>query len=122
MLSLEEIKNLSPRYEHCWDAKTGERNIQMVFYSLSCCWWTSFAEDLGHTKIAQSIRNNNTAILQHSLPCCPYCGSPLFQSQLSKFLKAAEENPGHYGEKGLDVLMAAHHRNSKTCYKNWEKY
>ena len=122
MISLQEIKDVSPRYEYCCDPETGEKNIQMAFYSISCCWWTSFAEDLGHTEPAQTIRNGKPIGKLNSLPCCPNCGSLLLQAPLLKFLKAAEENPGHYGEKGLNALLTAHHRNSMICYQKWEQY
>jgi hypothetical protein len=97
-MNKKEISKQSPKVEGY-----GEK---MAFYSVGCCWWTSFPEDLGKSII----------------PCCPHCGAPLFQAPLKDFIKMAESNPGHYGEHGIETFYKAHHRNSTGCHKEWEDY
>lgn len=53
------------------------------------------------------------------LPCCPYCGSPLFQARLEEFIAAAKGDPEHHGTDGLDAFVAAH---SAPCHRTWDEY
>lgn len=81
-----------------------------AMYSVGCCWWTSFPEDLGVTG-------------EHRLPCCPHCKSVLMQAPLLDFVDAARANPDHYGSFcGLDVFTSAHSRNANWCRPTWYDY
>jgi len=99
-----------------------------AMYSMGCCWWTSFPEDLGRTgspideMIIVSESGNETAVTPPSFPCCPHCGSLLMQAPLLDFIKQAHGKPNHFGEGGIDTFIAAHHRNSSQCYERWHHY
>lgn len=106
---------------------------QMAFYSVGCCWWTSFPEDLGKTSDFGGFPNGfqtvypdgskSEPIKNHpGLPCCPHCGAVLMQAPLEDFIKTAEDNPSHYGEHGIETFYKTHHRNSKHCHRHWEDY
>jgi len=134
-VTLNEIKQ-SPSVKGKWDVdkETGEErhDIPFAFYSVSCCWWTSFPEDLGKTEPAKTVRNTqhqDYASAQYgtksksngiSLPCCPHCSSLLLEAPLDKFIKSAEDNSEHYGS--IELFTAAHHRNSDFCRCNWNDY
>lgn len=89
-MTLEEIMEQSPEVDYLGGGK-------WAFYSVGCCWWTSFPEDLGE--------------LPDGLPCCPHCGSVLLQAELNKFVAEAVLNPEHYGPGGIATFVKAHHRN-----------
>jgi hypothetical protein len=90
-LRIDEIEaNADPKY--------GRKGQKYAFYAARCCWWTTDYRDLG------SIDGT-----PDGLPCCPYCGSVLYEAPLEGFLETAKENPGHYGPRGLDALADAHH-------------
>lgn len=99
-MTLEEIEAKSPK---------GYGGGKWAMYSVHCCWWTSFPEDLG-------VRTDN------HLPCCPHCGSVLLQAPLDKFTESARSNPAHYGPGGLDTFTAAHSRNARACHRSWSGY
>lgn len=80
---------------------------QWAFYAVSCCWWTSFPEDMGANP--------------GGLPCCPHCGSVLLQGPLDRFVAAAQEQPDHYGPGGIETFVKAHHRNGLHGYR-WDQY
>jgi len=88
----------------------------MIFYSAGTCWWTHDPLHLG----------TNAS----GLPCDPRDGV-LFQTEdVEGFLKAAVENPGHYGRHGLRAFVAAHHLNCQLseddsrawCMPTWDEY
>lgn len=81
---------------------------QWAMYSVGCCWWTSFPDDLGSSA--------------SGLPGCPYCGSVLMQVPLVDFITQARMKPEHYGEYGLDTFAAAHSKNANGCSSRWEAY
>jgi len=102
MIELEQIKQLEKRTE---DNPEG-----LAFYSAQCCWWTHRPTDLGRTMIPPQI------------PCCPHCGSVLYQADAEKFIQSAEDNPAHYGPHGLKAFAAAHHINGQKCKRSWTDY
>lgn len=119
-MDIKTILKRSPSYD-------GE---QTAYYSTSCIWWTSFPTDLGNTMkmggypagmvIHHKDGAETTLGDDHpGLPCCPHCGSLLFQAPLEKFIESAEANPDHYGPKGIDNFVAAYSRNSKSCKNKW---
>ena len=115
-MNIKEILEKSPRIKG-W-GKT-------AFYSIGCCWWTSFPKDLG--KLAPVKYNHETKMIEPNpggpgLPCCPHCGSLLMQAPLDDFIKSAKETPFHYGEGGLDVFVQSHERNSHCCFTKWAMY
>lgn len=106
---------------------------QMAFYSVKCCWWTSFADDLGKlppvawqpsppdgSGIVKGVMVPKPGGLQ--LPCCPHCQSVLLEAPLADFIESAQRNPAHYGKYGLDIFLWSHERNSRICYRRWEGY
>jgi hypothetical protein len=103
---------------------------QWAMFSIFCCWWTSFPEDLGNLAKFKpgklTIKGQNgqpdTKVGFDGLPCCPYCGSVLMQAPLKKFVDAALADPDHYGRFGIDAFLEAHHRNSKACHAGWTEY
>ena len=102
----------------------GYNGEKIAFYSVRCCWWTSFPDDLGSTAnfgVPSEITVGDRKV-KSSLPCCPYCGSMLMQGDLRKFIDNALENPEHYGNYGMEAFEKAHHRNSKRCFKAWDHY
>lgn len=109
MITLQEIES-SPGVKGSWEPGRKDKNFAMAFYSTSCCWWTSFPEDLG--KAPQPFH----------IPCCPYCGSTLMEAPLDKFIEAAKENPDHYGSDGLIAFVASHHRSGFKCKKFFKDY
>ena len=90
---------------------------KQAFYSVGCCWWTSYPEDLGDTGKfisgdQQIVFNGHVIKVSfNGLPCCPHCGSVLMQAPLKKFVQAA-----------IETFINAHHRNSSSCSKNWRDY
>lgn len=122
-MNLQQILDQSPDIP-------GYGGGKWAMYSVNCCWWTSFPEDLGSTadfmpgklKIhsigGRTIETDLTAI-----PCCPHCGSVLMQAPLEKFVEAAQANPDHYGDFGIDAFVQAHSRVSqKVCHRSWTEY
>lgn len=102
---------------------------QWAMYSIGCCWWTSYPEDLGETPPFKVTQDPTTGVFQvdkdpngHGLPCCPHCGSLLMQAPLEKFIESAKADPGHYGEQGLSNFVKAHSQYSKFCRKGWDQY
>ena len=86
------------------------RDGDLAFYAAKCCWWTTNRNDLGSL--------DGTA---HGLPCCPYCGSVLFQGDARKFIDAAKGNASRYrggaGYEGVLVAFAmSHHANDHHGY------
>lgn len=81
-----------------------------VFWSMNCCFWTDKSSELGAMNLSSD----------HGLPCCPSCGSPLLQGELTKFLESAYANPAHYGEAGLDNFWRS--RGVGKCYKTFDEY
>lgn len=100
--------------------------VQMVFYGARCCWWTSFPDDLGKAPPIPVEYNSRTGVTERqirpSIPCCPHCGSVLYQAPLVEFIKSAEEHASHYGRGGLESFLRAHHRNSGRCHSSWDRY
>jgi hypothetical protein len=100
-------------------------NKKMAFYSASCCWWTSFPEDLGrlppikYNYVTKLVMSNPGG---HQLPCCPHCKSVLLQAPLGPFIESAMKNPNHYGRLGLRVFEMSHHRNIGRCFQRWVDY
>lgn len=120
-MTLDEILKQSPKFQ-------GE---QTAVYSMHCCWWTSFPDDLGNTsdfKWARALRDDLKAEYKKhlptdtGLPCCPHCGSVLMQAPLGDFIQAAQFNPHHYGSAGIDTFVLAHSRNSPGCRRTWAEY
>ncbi|MDI6770111.1 MAG: hypothetical protein QMD04_10620 [Anaerolineales bacterium] len=107
---------------------------KMAFYSVGCCWWTTFPEDLGNTgkfnpqkiKILNPNDPDPAKFYQadFSLPCCPHCGSLLMQAPLDKFIDEAKENAEFYGKYGLDTLIEAHSKITMNCDSGagWDFY
>ena len=101
-----------------------------AIYSVGCCWWTSFPEDMGNTQKqlgypnGMIIKNRNGSetetINSPGLPCCPHCGSMLMQAPLKKFIDSAEKQEKHYD--GIENFTKAHSRNSNTCHGKWKHY
>jgi hypothetical protein len=122
------IKNIDDLLEKSPDVP-GYGGGQWAMYSVHCCWWTSFPEDLGNTADFMpgklTLFNRDSSETQtdfDGLPCCPRCGSVLMQAPLEKFIHAAQENPEHYGHFGIDAFLEAHHRNSTKCHQSWLDY
>lgn len=99
--NIKQLLDVSPKIPEYGGGK-------WAIYAISCCWWTSFPDDLATNAV--------------DLPCCPHCGSLLMQAPLKKFVEFAQENPGHYGKYGIDAFLEAHSRNATTCHDNWNKY
>lgn len=119
-MNLNEILRQSPNVP-------GYGGGKWAMYSVMCCWWTSFPEDLGNTKVFYETSRYSGMLESISpghpgLPCCPHCGSVLLQAPLSEFMKDARDNPGHYGERGIEAFTMAHHRNSSMCHQDWNLY
>jgi hypothetical protein len=117
-MNLEEILEQSPDLP-------GYGGGKWAIYSISCCWWTSFPEDLGES--APMKWDPETGRISHNpgghgLPCCPHCGSLLMQAPLEKFVAEAREHPDYYGKLGLEVFVRSHSRNSKRCFRDWDRY
>jgi len=77
-----------------------------AFYAMRCMWWTTNPKDLGELPDAE-------------LPCCPYCGSVLLQGDAEMFLRAAADDPQHYGAGGLATFAAAHHGSGLHSTTGW---
>lgn len=99
--ALKRIEQISPELD-------GEK---WAIYGTACLWWTSFPEDCDRSGI---------------LPRCPFCGGALDRQPLGQFIAAAkhaiEHDPNRYGPTGLGALLAAHHRQAKTCRSRWDRY
>jgi hypothetical protein len=99
-----------------------------AMYSIRCCWWTSFPDDLGSTKDfprPELKPEYEKHIKDHGLPCCPHCGSVLMQAPLKDFMDQARNNPGHYGADGFAAFLRAHSRGpigKHTCSPDWARY
>jgi hypothetical protein len=57
------------------------------------------------------------------IPCDP-TGAPLFEeSNVERWIKQSESNPGHFGKHGLDAFMFSHHQNCQNFVSNkWDNY
>ncbi len=78
-----------------------------AYYAARCCWWTTDPAHLG------SI--DGTA---DGLPCCPYCGSVLFQCDAAKLIADAREYASYYKggadyAGGLVSFALSHHVNGR---------
>jgi hypothetical protein len=117
-MNIQEILTQSPEISAYGGGKWS-------MYSVHCCWWTSFPEDLGRLPAVRydpklgRITPNPEGI---GLPCCPHCKSVLMQGPLEGFIAAAQAEPGHYGRFGLDAFLEAFSRNAKSCYPGWDYY
>ncbi|MGH9767207.1 MAG: hypothetical protein ACREAB_07210 [Blastocatellia bacterium] len=109
-VSIEDIRRAKP---------------DMIFYGANTCWWT---HDPAHLSRTTGGRLEGGHKIQ--LPSDPR-GGVLFQTDnIEAFLKAAEEDAGHYGRHGLRAFMAAHHGNSfkslddpiPWCAPTWDEY
>lgn len=120
-MTIEQILVDSPIIPGSWDHKSGKKNFPMAFFSVGCCWWTSFPEDLGST-VGGPAEVNGKKVNWAGLPCCPHCGSVLMQGPLTEFIEQAKANPDHYGKGGIETFLKSHHRNSSTCHKEWDLY
>lgn len=124
MITMQQIEIGSPKVMGSWDPdRPDAKDFPMAFYSVNCCWWTSFPSDLG--KLPPQKYENGKIIPNPGgpqLPCCPYCGSVLMQAPLDKFLEEARKNPKHYGPDGLIAFVASHHRSGFRCRKKFEDY
>ena len=126
-MTLDEILEQSPDIP-------GYGGGKWAMYSVFCCWWTSFPDDLGSTGDFFVERNGKFTIYVNnkpqevnaetlaSLSCCPHCGGLLMQAPLEDFLKSAADKSDHYGPNGLETLVRAHSRNAETCYTSWAFY
>lgn len=108
-MTFEEISAQSPK---------DVDNQQWAVYSLKCCWWTTFPEDVGFIPIIRELG----AKFQFSQACCPHCYSPLHKILLADFLIVVSYQPERYGLGNLDTLVAAHSRNANYCARNWRDY
>lgn len=126
MLTLSDILHQSPNVP-------GYGGGQWAMYSVNCCWWTSFPDDLGSTEsftqgkltLFKANKEGESTTVEADfppLPCCPHCGSVLFQAPLKAFIDDAKSVPNHYGKHGIDAFVRSHHRNSSTCHKSWSAY
>jgi hypothetical protein len=98
-MDLNEILRMSPKVP-------GWGGGKFAVYSVGCCWWTSFPDDLG--------------VNSAGLPCCPHCKSVLMMGNLKDFIANAKKQPGHYG--GIENFVEAHSRNSDRCHGRWDLY
>ena len=85
---------------------------KMIYYGALTCWWATRLP--GYRK--------------GSLPSDPR-GGVLYQTdKVEGFLKAAEDNPSHYGRHGLRAFLAAFHGvvvtddGCPTCLRGWDEY
>ena len=93
----------------------------MIYYGALSCWWT---HDPNHLCRLPNGKGG------HTLPCDPRGGVLMQTDDVEGFLKAAENNPGHYGRHGIKAFEAAHHLNCivsekdkrSTCMRSWEEY
>jgi hypothetical protein len=65
-----------------------------IFYSSRTIWWTDDPKDLQGTGLPLDV-----------------FGAPLFEAPKKDWINAAIFKPDHYGEGGLEILMACHHKN-----------
>ena len=115
-MTLDEILEQSP------DTPVYEEG-KWAAYSVGCCWWTSFPEDLGVTPQKRvKFHKPDMEIDVGGIPCCPHCGNVLLQAPLGDFVRSAVDNPEHYGPGGLDTFVKAHSRNSTICHTSWMLY
>ncbi len=78
-----------------------------AYYAARCCWWTTDAAHLGS--------HDGTA---DGLPCCPYCGSVLFQADAIEFIANAKADSAYYKggadyAGGLISFALSHHVNGR---------
>lgn len=73
-----------------------ESKSDTIYYSSRTPWWTDDPNDL---------QGDGKTIPLDIL------GAPLFQAPKMDFLKHVEAKPEHYGEFGIEGLMAMHHKN-----------
>lgn len=85
-----------------------------AYYSIGCCWWTDVSEDLGALPSMTVVAGADP----YSLPCCPYCGSPLMQGELSKFIAQAYTQVDHYAGS-IDNFWKSR---GKPCKKSFKEY
>lgn len=70
-----------------------------IYYSSRSIWWTDDPDDL------QGDRGG--------IPLDIF-GAPLFEAPKKDWMKAALSKPDHYGDGGLETLMASHHKNMEV--------
>lgn len=102
-LSFEQIKQLAQRKHR-------------LVYALQTCWWK-----LGDPCYTTSSEHGR-------LPCGPRGEMLLETDNPLAFIKAAEDNPEHYGRNGLDAFAAAYDGNlvtdtgAPTSFNSWDDY
>lgn len=120
-MTLDEILAESPKLK----GREG-REGQTAFYSVFCCWWTSFPDDLGRagrrTDQLDAGEWERMKVDDDGIPGCPHCGSVLMEAPLQEFIASAAQNPDHYGPGRLSAFERAHERNAHCCHRDWEDY
>ena len=85
----DEIKKALAERGITINHQSDNHDTARIVYGARCTWWDSISF-VGHTPTRGG----------HSLPCCPYCGSVLFEvPSLAEFLSGADryETDGHPG-------------------------
>lgn len=70
-----------------------------VYFSDKSCWWTHH-----RSHCPRDI---------HGLRC-PAGGAIYMEKNWEGWFEAAEANPAHYGYRGMDAFIAAHHQNCRN--------
>lgn len=92
----------------------------MIFYSTYSHWWTHSPDDLQFFKIPETPKNHPEykklealrAIANRGDTPKDPSGAPLMQTEdWREWMEAAKRDPKFFGEFGVSLFMAAHHRN-----------
>lgn len=82
-----------------------QRHAGAVYYSDKSCWWS---HQRGHAYRAP--KPGEMAVMM-----CPLGGAIFMERNWEGWFEAAEDNPAHYGYRGLDAFVAAHHQNCRNA-------
>lgn len=93
---------------------------ERVAYSIGSCWWTHDIQSDCKSGPPIDVYDGDRFVGKNpGIPLDPEL-KPMYEAPTLAFLRAAEEQPEHYGTGGLDVFMFAHHQNcGGRCFRTW---
>ncbi|MDE2104532.1 MAG: hypothetical protein KGL39_45270 [Patescibacteria group bacterium] len=93
--------------------RTGDGS-QLVWHGV-CSFWTDDMDQLARTsdeKFSDIYKSENAPT--PDVPCCPYCGSPLFVVTLDAWQAEVKQ----MARKDEDMVLAVMWAKGRSCYRN----
>lgn len=85
-----------------------ERKDERIVYGMNCTWWDSI-----HNAAVKTSEN-----AKYPLPCCPHCGSVLFEMENKETFFADVDKYEKNGHPGYRKILEW---SQGKCFKNWDE-